>query len=123
MIERAKANSRRRSLSQHGRAHRLWLSAKHRSRQIGVSFDLTVADVRSILSPMTCSLTGVRLTLKPPTKGMHHPRAPSLDRKNTRGGYTRNNVRIVCWQANAALNAFGEKAFAELARAYVSRRA
>ena len=48
------------------------------------------------------------------------PFAPSLDRIDSSGGYTRDNTRLVCQAVNFALNAFGEDIFREVVLAAAS---
>ena len=120
MLERAKSHGEQKYKSVPGRAGVLLNTSRQRARKLGLPFDLTASAIEELLRPMVCALTGVRLSLET-MSGAHNPRAPSLDRIDASGGYTLNNVRIVCWQVNAALNSFGEAAFAEIARAYVGR--
>jgi len=45
------------------------------------------------------------------------PFAPSLDRIDSSGGYTKGNVRLVCFAVNVALNCWGDEAFLRMCRA------
>lgn len=63
-----------------------------------------------------CALSGLRFDLRSAGYGKaRRPFAPSLDRIDSRGGYTRENVRLVCQVVNFALNAYGEDIFREIA--------
>jgi hypothetical protein len=65
-----------------------------------------------------CALTGVEFDLRVVGAGQaRRPFAPSLDRIDCSGGYTRDNARLVCQAVNFALNAFGEDIFREIALA------
>jgi hypothetical protein len=72
-----------------------------------------------------CALTGLPFDLREIGTGRaRRPFAPSLDRIDGEGGYTKDNVRLVCQAVNFALNRFGEDVFyeiAEAAAAYVGR--
>ena len=63
-----------------------------------------------------CALSGRRFDLRHVGSGKaRRPFAPSLDRIDSTGGYTRDNVRLVCQAVNFALNAYGEDVFREIA--------
>jgi hypothetical protein len=65
-----------------------------------------------------CALSGLRFDLRIIGSGKaRRPFAPSLDRIDSTGGYTRDNVRLVCQGVNFALNAYGEDTFREIAAA------
>jgi len=49
-----------------------------------------------------------------------HPFAPSLDRIASRGGYTADNVRLVCIAVNFGMGQWGEELYLTFARAAVS---
>jgi hypothetical protein len=46
-----------------------------------------------------------------------HPFAPSVDRRLSSGGYTEDNVRLVCVAVNFAMGQWGEDVFLHLAKA------
>ena len=48
-----------------------------------------------------------------------HPFAPSLDRISSRGGYTLDNVRLVCIAVNFGMGQWGEELYLTFARAAV----
>ena len=124
MLANATRNSAKRYTTIEGRARALLISARRRAKAIDVPFDLTLEFVLSRLTPMICEFTGLPLSLNKGEAVYKHgnPRAPSIDRINSRNGYTKNNTRIVCLQANYALNSFGETNFSEMAKAYIRRR-
>ncbi len=62
-----------------------------------------------------CALSGIPFDLRVVGVGQaRRPFAPSLDRVDASGGYTRDNTRLVCQAVNFALNAFGEDVFREI---------
>lgn len=78
------------------------LSARRKNaRRRGQAFELTLEDVRKMLEPMTCSVTGIKLTTDWEGPGKN-PWAPSIDRCNNAVGYVPGNVRLVCWAYNLA---------------------
>lgn len=79
---------------------------------VGLTFDLFEAQ------GARCALTGIPFDLRVVGVGQaRRPFAPSLDRIDSSGGYTRDNTRLVCQAVNFALNAFGEDVFREISLA------
>jgi hypothetical protein len=109
------------SLTVEGRAANLWHQAKRRSKNRGLEFSIDKDWVIAGIRRGQCSLTGVRFDLAPTQKYHYNPRAPSLDRRDSKQGYTPDNVRIVCMAMNLALHEFGEEFFELLARGYLRR--
>jgi len=67
-----------------------------------------------------CSVSGITFTLERFEDALvKHPFQPSLDRKESSGGYTEDNVRLVCVAVNFGMNQWGEAVFLKLARAAV----
>ena len=63
-----------------------------------------------------CALSGLQFDLRSVGSGKaRRPFAPSLDRIDSTGGYTQDNVRLVCQAVNFALNAYGEDVFRDIA--------
>jgi len=77
--------------------------------------DLTVRLVRGV-----CEVTGVVLDLRRPPLISHA--TPSLDRIDSSGAYVPENVRLVCWGMNVALNSWGEDALWGIFKAWAKRR-
>jgi len=72
-----------------------------------------------------CAVTGLPLDISPQvdeeTK-WRRPFRPSIDRIDSRRGYTADNIRIVCAAANYAMGAWGEGVFAIIAAAFLCNR-
>lgn len=57
-----------------------------------------------------CALSNVPFDLIPHGHGRApRPFAPSIDRIDSKHGYTEGNVRIVCWAANCLLGTWGDE--------------
>ena len=69
--------------------------AKNRSKKAGLAFDLELGDIKI---PTRCPLLGIPLIVG----GGHN--SPSLDRIDSAVGYTRDNVWVISWRANALKN-------------------
>ena len=96
--------------------HACRASAKSRGQE-GL---LTPDDMRRLLAPMQCSMTGGQLSWKWDGPGAN-PRAPSLDRLDNSKGYTLDNVRLVCWAFNLARGVWPDEVFHKLATEYAGR--
>ena len=69
-----------------------------------------------------CELTGIKFQW---IRGLgineRQPFAPSLDRIDSRLGYTYENCRIICVAANMAINTWGDWVLAEMARGLTTK--
>jgi hypothetical protein len=69
-----------------------------------------------------CAVSGIEFNLERiPDALVKHPFAPSIDRRRSSGGYTEDNVRLVCVAANFGMGQWGEEVFMAIARAAVAR--
>lgn len=75
-------------------AYRMWACAKSRARMKNLPFDLGVAD---IIVPEFCPILGIKLKKD---GGRRKHSSPSLDRKEPKLGYVKNNIRVISWRAN-----------------------
>lgn len=99
---------------------------RKRAEDGGRVFDLTEEFLAELLGPMVCSVTGLPLqhtsTCGPRDGQVKNPWAPSVDRIDSKGGYTKDNVRITCWAFNMAKGPWNEEVFAKMARSYVEKQ-
>ncbi|MDP3492877.1 MAG: hypothetical protein Q8R82_07165 [Hyphomonadaceae bacterium] len=80
-------------------AYHVFKNTRGNARKRGLRFELTREQVAELLVPMQCSMTG--LPLLPDWDGPgRNPWWPSLDQIDPCAGYTRQNVRVVCWAYN-----------------------
>lgn len=115
--EHARKNHAKRMLVNRGSV--LVLQAKTRAARRGLDFDLTTEWANeAIYLREVCEVSGVPFVLA--RDATHrHPQAPSIDRIENDGPYTRANCRVVCWFFNMAFNTYGEEVFAKLAQEYL----
>jgi len=67
-----------------------------------------------------CDVTGLLFSMRSyPAAFVEHPFAPSLDRKDSHGGYTVDNVRLVRVCVNFGMGQWGQEAYLSCARAAV----
>jgi hypothetical protein len=92
---------------------RLLNRAKKRSRETGLPCDLDIAFLTELMSSQAgrCYYTG---TLIDTVRKPKNPLGPSLDRVDSKLGYTKANVVISCLWVNYAKNDFSSQEFQEL---------
>ncbi|RPJ20099.1 MAG: hypothetical protein EHM33_29160 [Chloroflexi bacterium] len=102
-------------------AKEMWSRAKHSADKRGIPFELRPGDVYHLmkLADYRCSLSGILLSKRIASDGRRDPWAASLDRIESRHGYTPGNVRIVCMIANFAMNEWGQDTLLRLARGMI----
>lgn len=100
--EKAKACARRMQYEQpiNWIVHRVAVTSKRR----GIECTITQDELKKLLEPMMCSVTGVTLSFSPydGDSGTRHPWKPSFDRIDNAKGYVPGNVQLVCWAYNLA---------------------
>lgn len=102
--------------SPHGKAARLLIGAKRRSKKLRVPFDLKESDILLPLELGVCEATGIAFCM-PGAPGERSPFAPSLDRIKPAHGYVSGNVRVVVWALNAACGEWGEEILWQIVKA------
>lgn len=70
--------------------------AKNRAKLKGLEFDLTVKD---IIIPKLCPVLGIELVCKSGISG-GQKNSPALDRKDSKKGYTKDNIQVISHLAN-----------------------
>ena len=100
------------------RARRVLDAAKQRARKREREFTITVADIMDQIDAGVCSLTGLPFSYDRVEPGRRNPYAPSIDRIDSSGGYTPDNIRVVCFAINMMLADFGAEVFEPVAKAY-----
>ena len=86
------------------RSRTLVAGAKSRASSRGNDFDLTAEWVENKLRDGKCEITGIPFHIKEYSRRSEykrvHPHSPSLDQIVPSGGYTMDNVQVVCDQVN-----------------------
>jgi hypothetical protein len=78
--------------------YKIWERARWRAKRDGMCFSLCPDD---IIVPKNCPILGIVLRI---ADGKPNDHSPSLDRKNNRRGYVRDNVCIISYRANRIKN-------------------
>lgn len=109
-------------MSPAGKAGVLFSAAQQRAKAKNLKFTLTREWIEARLEAGACEITGEAFHFGPPEKGhSHNPYAPSLDRINTKAGYTPKNCRVVLFMVNTAMNAFGEFQFEYISKCFLEK--
>ena len=93
---------------------------KRRAKLIELDFNLTKEFIEElyVLQDRKCALTGLDFIFDK-SNTSKRPFAPSVDRINSKLGYIKSNVRLVCVVVNFSLNEFGDEVFGKMCKAYV----
>lgn len=79
-------------------AKMMYYCSKYRAKKIGRKFTITVQDILTLLGDGKCPVFRVRYDLNP--NGKSNDLSPSLDRLNSKRGYTKENSVVICQLAN-----------------------
>jgi len=105
-----------------GRARALLKGARQRAERAGLEFTITQEWVVERIQRGACPLTGSLYDLQLAEGSRCNPNAPSLDRIDNSKGYTRENTRVITWQANVAKSEFTEEFLIQLALGLIANR-
>lgn len=101
------------------RCKRILSSASFRASKLNVPFniDLEYLINQWLIQDGRCAISGRIFDTRTPEKFRESRKdAPSLDRIKPNKGYTKGNIRFVCYQVNTALHSFGEEALISLCK-------
>ena len=108
--DQAKEHQRNYRKTDSGRASKLLTTAKQRAKRKGLAFDLDKKWVLKKLKKRVCEYSGIKLDLEKNKNGCFHSlNAPSLDKKDSRKGYTKRNTFLVAWCINNSKGAWNKK--------------
>ena len=102
-----------------GRAGKLVTDAKTSSKKRKLEINISVDWVEQKLKNGVCELTGLPFDFTPAQHTQLNKYAPSLDRINSKKGYTKDNVRVVLWAVNAALGQYDDEEMLPILEAMV----
>jgi hypothetical protein len=83
---------------------RKYLQVMENAQRRGKDFDLSLSDVRKLLSVKKCAYTGVPLYVQLPNKDEKIPHGRTFDRLDPNQGYVKGNVYSVSHVANQIKN-------------------
>ena len=85
-----------------------------KAKQVPFEIDEEYLTRQVIKNRFRCALSSI--SFKPCDEFYRNPYRPSIDRINSKGGYTKGNVRIVAYCVNAAMNEWGVDVLMEVAK-------
>jgi hypothetical protein len=88
-----------------------------RAKAAGLSFDLDKEDIIRRVASGRCEMTGIKFIVGFGTKKNKNFYNPSIDRIDSNGGYTRDNVRVVLYGLNVMMNTWGAEKIHEVSDA------
>lgn len=103
------------------RAGKLLTWIRVRAARSQREFDLTREWIADRLESGVCEVTGIPLELSKPPGSRFHPWAPSVDRIDSKLGYTQSNCRVVCWIYNMAKSEWSDEVVMTFAKALSAR--
>lgn len=104
-----------------GRMSKLVVSTKQRAAKKGIAHDLTKEQLAEIwkMQGGKCAMTGVDLELTAGTYAQRNPQRVSIDRVDSSGGYTTDNIQLVSCHYNLAKAAYTDDEFMDLIVNYI----
>lgn len=101
--------------------HRSW---KGRAKSRNLAVEISIDDIIELgkKQKWRCAITQIRFDILKLDGKRRMPYAPSVDRIDSAGGYTKDNVRLVCLATNLALNEWGDSVFMKIAEGYLKSR-
>ena len=102
-----------------GRAKILVNNAKIRSRKKNLDFDISVADVYEKIVTGVCEFTGISFDYSYGKDRFLNAYSPSIDKIDSKKGYTKDNIRLVLTSVNRALGEDGEDEMLPILKAMV----
>lgn len=117
----AKTNTQRYRATKRGRANALLHHARMRAGKNKLEFDLTLEWLEPRMD--RCEATGIDFDLSPQGTRNRNPFAPSLDRTDSKRGYTQGNTKVVVMIHNCARGQWGTAALHEYIKKYLKHLA
>ena len=110
----------------HRTLKKIHAGARRRALRSGIDFALAPDHVECLWQRQggCCAVSGISFNDERFDHALvMHPFAPSLDRKDSRGGYTPENVRLVCTCANFGTGQWGEEVLRRVAVGMLKKEA
>ncbi len=102
----------------------MWVKSQRRAQRANIPFTIKPEDAERLYEAQDgrCALTGLAFNFDEfPLAFVKCPFGPSIDRRDPHGGYTPDNVRLVCVAVNFGLGQWGDETYLRLARAAVAK--
>jgi len=114
------------SMTPRGRFVSLLNTTKRRAKEKELEYSLTPDCLLKLFYKQNekCAVTGLPFIFEcnPNGEKIYTPFGPSIDRIDSKKGYTEDNIRLVCVMVNLAINMFGDKLFDKMCEAYIKKK-
>jgi hypothetical protein len=100
----------------------MWSRARLNAWRKGFLFEISKEWITERILAGTCEATGIPFDMTP-ARNVRSNFGPSIDRRDSRGGYTEENCQLVVWIYNAAKGAGSHEDVVQMARALVKAEA
>lgn len=84
-------------------------NASDRAKKRNIEYSLDAEWLREKIDKGVCELSGIEFQIKPTDTFRANPFSPSIDKINPKGGYTKENCRVICFCVNMAMSDWGEE--------------
>lgn len=115
-----KRNNMQRYASPRQRAVGMLCSAKNRAKKKGVDFNITKLWLIQKLENGFCELSGLPFDFSQSKNSNFNPMSPSIDRIDSKKGYTFDNCRVILTSLNVALSEYGLDHYLMVAKKVIS---
>lgn len=104
--EKAAESQRKSRNTLRGAANSKVSSAKQRSKSKGLPFDIDIDFIVNMYYEQKgrCALSGIEMTYRGDKGSQEMFQSFSIDRIDSEGGYTKDNVQLLCWGVNSIKN-------------------
>lgn len=104
--------------------HKIFISSRSRAINKSLEFNLSIQTLIELAHKANgkCMLTGIPWDYKTTNGRKKKPWIPSLDRIDSKLGYTKENCRLVSWAVNVALFDFGEQVLLKIAEGVIQKK-
>ncbi len=101
--------------------NKILADARKRARKKGISFSLTGEYLKKLWDEQNgcCSISGISLVYGLGSIKDRNPYSPSIDRINNKCGYTKDNIRLVCYAVNMGIFTWGLEVYDDFCKARV----
>lgn len=109
-----------------GKMYNLLEAARSRAKRKNIDIDIDIEFLLELYEKQKgrCALTNIEFTFERNSNGVKNflPYNPSIDRIDSKKGYTKDNVRLLLVIMNLSLNNFGEDCFYKVCKAFISKK-
>jgi hypothetical protein len=116
--EKAAESQKKSRSTLRGAANSKVSAAKQRSKNKGLVFDIDIDFIVDMYQKQDglCALSGLEMTYRGDRGSQEMFQSFSIDRIDSEGGYTRDNVQLLCWGVNSIKNRMSTELMLDLVK-------